>query len=92
MRRGRKNISLRLAMVVADGSRTIRGRLDGILQHFPLRGERAGDGKRNEAPSAGGVEWEAGDVDRRTAACRREHGVLSLAQRRVLWRAAVAIA
>ena len=79
-------------MVVTDGSTTIRGRLDWIRQHFASRGERARDGKRNEAPSAGGVEWDAGDVDSRTAVGRREHGVLSLAQRRALWRAAVAIA
>ncbi|MBM4028133.1 MAG: hypothetical protein FJ280_22475 [Planctomycetes bacterium] len=76
----------------ADGSTTVRGGLDCILQHFASTGERARDGKRNGALPAGGVESEAGDADSRTAVGRRERGVLSLAQRRALWRAAVAIA
>jgi hypothetical protein len=67
-----------------------------MLQHFASTGERArdasGDGKGNGALSAGGVEWEADEADSRTAVGRREHGVLSLARRHAVPRAAVAIA
>ena len=92
MHKERKYRCPRRAMVAADGSTTVRGRLDWILQHFASTGERARDAKRSGALSAGGVESEAGDADSRTAVGRREHGVLSLAQGRALWRAAVAIA
>ena len=62
------------------------------LRQVNGRGTRARDAKRNGALSAGEVEWKADDADSRTAVGRREHGVLSLAQRRALWHAAVAIA
>ena len=80
-------------MVAGGGSATVRGRLARRLQHFASTGERAsGDGKGNGPLSAGGVEWEADDADSRTAVGRREHDVMSLAQRRAVPRAAVAIA
>lgn len=65
----------------AEGS---TGSCSTSLRQVSQRGSRARDGKRNGALSAGGVEWEAGDVDSRTAVGRREHGLLSLAQRRAL--------
>jgi hypothetical protein len=93
VRCGRTNSCLRRAMVAGDGSTTVRGRLARRLQHFASTGERAsGNGKGNGSLSAGGVKREADDADSRTAVGWREHGLISLAQRRAVPCAAVAIA
>jgi hypothetical protein len=86
VRRGRKHSSRRRSMVAADGSTTVRGRLDRRLQHFASTGERAwdasGGGKSNGPLSAGGVEREADDAGSHTAVGRREQGLLPRARPR----------
>jgi hypothetical protein len=71
-----------------DGSRKARPEAAALR----FADERAsGDSKGNGPLSAGEVEWEADDADRRTAVGRREQGVMSLGQRRAVSRAVVAI-
>jgi hypothetical protein len=95
VRRGHEDSGQRRAMVTADGSTMVRGRLERMLPHFASRGEGArdasGDGERDGPLSAGAVEWETDDADSRMAVGRREHGVVSPAQRLAVLRAAVAI-